>query len=248
MDDQKRQLVPVNIELDGNLLRMYTRHMKKYAGILIEPSLMKLLRDSKIKLETSLILPPAAQSKRPKNAPLTKDTSPAITEPELRIIVYGMLDDAAGVGKTLSDAGLYFQHPSPTDCSLQLRYHNPQFLVRPGGEMPTLEDLSITASASNETQEKQLDELAKARVLRIFDNAHDGALGDQPAVEPSPRLYTALKEYVSRIKPNYWRLIWVCRHQRSALSFMSEKESRIPDIPSSRSLWRTSTDPEGKPT
>lgn len=197
-------MVPVNIELYGDLLKIYTRHMRKYAGIIIQPPFAALLRDSKIQVEASLILPPAVQSKRTKNAPRTKEISAPISEPGIRIIVYGKSDAAEGIGKTLSDAGLYLQHPSPTECSLKLRYHNPHFLVRPGCEMPTLEDLSISALVSNDPQERQLDDLAKARVLRVFDDAHDGALGDQPAVEPSPRLRTVLKEYVSWIGINHY--------------------------------------------
>lgn len=197
-------MVPVDIELDGHLLKIYTREVRKYAGLLIQRPLVALLRDSKVELEGTLILPPTAQLQRPKNAPRAKYASlsiPTIKEPEIRIIVYGMLEDATGVGKALSDADLYLQHPSPTDRSLRLRYHNPQFLVRPGHEMPTLEDLTITASSSNDPDGQQkLDEVAKSRVLRVFDTAHDGASGDRSAVEPSPRLRTALNEYVSLLK------------------------------------------------
>lgn len=252
MDDQKRQAIPVNVVEVNGILKVYTRQTKAYVGILIQSALVILLRNSQIVTEASLILPAlrVTRIKSPKKAHQTKTGSP-IPEPEIRITVYGTLGNAERIGKALSDADLYLQHPSPTDCSLQLRYHNPQFLIRPGHEMPTLEDLSIRASTSHDPQEHQLDEVAQARVLRIFDDAHGDVLSGEPAVEPSPRLRTALKECVPRTERNlalHWHLIWVCRHQRFALSFMSAKESRTSVMSSSRSLWRAVTDFEGKPT
>lgn len=194
VDDEKRQVIPVNIEVNGSILKIRTRHTNTYVGILIQPALVVLLRDSRIVTEASLILPPppATQTKRPKSAPM-KNSSPA-PEPEIRITVYGMLEDAGGIARTLSDADLHLQHPSPADCSRQLKYHNPQFLLRPGHEMPTLEDLSIRTTDPHNPQEHQLSDVAQARLLRIFDDAHDNAPDDQSAVEPSPRLRTALKE------------------------------------------------------
>jgi hypothetical protein len=250
VDDQKRQAIPVDIEAKGNILTIYKRGTRDYVGMLVQPSLAILLHNSSVVIDASLVLPPppAPQSKRSKRTPQANASS-STAEPEIRLTVYGLLEDADGVGKTLSEADLYLQHPSPTDCSRQLRYHNPQFLIRPGREMPTLEDLSIRSSSSQDPAEHQLDEVTQARVLRIFDDAHDGASGDRSVVEPSPRLRTALKEYVSRAElAGLWYLTSVCRHQRLALSFMSDKEGQISDIPSSRSLWRISTDFDGEPT
>lgn len=53
------------------------------------------------------------------------------------------MKDTAKIGVILSDDGLYLQHPSPAQYGLELEYHNPHYLVRPGSEMPKLEELSL---------------------------------------------------------------------------------------------------------
>lgn len=112
----------------------------------------------------------------------------------LRIVVFGFMSEEQAVAKTLSDGDLYLQHPSLSECDCQVPYFNPQYLLRPGGSMPKLEDLTISGrrrpvSGAHDT----LSEVEKTQLLQIFESAHDpdATFG----VRPSPRLQSVLKEY-----------------------------------------------------
>lgn len=102
------------------------------------------------------------------------------------------MEDASEIGTILSDVGLYLQHPSPAECDLQMKYHNPHYLVGPGSEMPKLEELSLRSDAKDQEIRCPLDETSKARILRVFDTAYD-AISEPLAVAPSERLATTLK-------------------------------------------------------
>ena len=102
--------------------------------------------------------------------------------------------DQNGVGNTLGDSGLYLQHPSAVEYDRLVPYHNPHYLLRPGSQMPELDALSL-GDSGEATKQTLLQESAKGRFMRLFDETGDsGVHSGKVEVEPSPRLRSTLKE------------------------------------------------------
>lgn len=113
----------------------------------------------------------------------------------LRVVIYGFMSEKQAVAKILSDNDLYLQHPSLSECDRRVPYFNPQYLLRPGGSMPALEDLKISGpGGSTHGGVDALTEVEKGHLLQIFESAHgpDTTSG----ICASPRLRSVLKEYV----------------------------------------------------
>lgn len=101
-------------------------------------------------------------------------------------------DDIADL---LSDEGLFFQHPTPEEYDPVVPYFNPHFLLRPGAEMPRIEDLSVSGcSRPAAGKSALLDEVDKGRIWKIFDLAN--GVGALASVAASGRLKSTLREYV----------------------------------------------------
>ncbi|KAI0600873.1 hypothetical protein F4775DRAFT_543860, partial [Biscogniauxia sp. FL1348] len=209
---------PATVKLiaSGTVLKVYYEATGKYAGILIKPALCELLKSYTIKLKGYLSV--AKSEILSLRAGKRKTKSDHAPEHSLRIVVYGLFADKHAVCKFLSDSELYLQHPSGTECDLSVGYFNPHYLVRPGGEMPSLEELSLDENGEPAEPTRTLDDTTKGRLLRMFDLADGGEV--EVDVTPSSRLQTPLME-----------------HQLKALSLMIEKESgRLHDLKFS-SLW-----------
>ncbi|KAI0379622.1 SNF2 family N-terminal domain-containing protein [Hypomontagnella monticulosa] len=215
-DEKEPKNFPVNIKPFGDILKLYFRDSDKYAGILNIPALCKLLEDPKtsIRLDATLHVP-----KSKSNAAKRKgDQSNSTSERSVRIVVYGIKSERIAIGNILSDADLYLQHPFATECDQGVEYHNPHYLVRPGGSMPRLEDLSLDGNMPAKDQSNVLDEITKSQIFRVFDSA-DG-LGASVHTSQSPRLRSPLMP-----------------HQLQALGMMMEKERGIVERPKFPSLW-----------
>lgn len=190
------KLAPVNIKAFGDVLKLTFQDSDKYAGLLSLPALSRLLEEFTVKLTATLIAPqsrPSSQSSNKDNHKVSKFTSHECT---VRIIVYGVLREKDAVANSLSEAGLYLQHPSPAECDRQVPYFNPQYLLRPGAQMPRLEELPLSANVKNSAMSSDsslLDEANKSRLMQIFNNSANG-VGASFQVEPSPRLRSTLKE------------------------------------------------------
>jgi hypothetical protein len=93
------------------------------------------------------------------------------------------------VGDALSAPELYLQHPTVYDPGVE--YINPQYLLRPGAQMPKLEQIFSKTSISDPQQEL-LNDNQKRQVFQVFDSA----VGPTSFSEllQSPRLRTRLKE------------------------------------------------------
>ncbi|EEU34941.1 uncharacterized protein NECHADRAFT_79818 [Fusarium vanettenii 77-13-4] len=198
----------------GSFIKLYTLDSSKYAGIVTEPALLTLLSEPSVKVNASLVAP---ESRSSKSKAETQDSSGLEPTPTLRMVVYGTMRNSTNVGNLLSNAGLCFQQPSPRDVQqldLDAEYFNPHYLVRPGSQMPRLEDLAIASDDATTTT--CLDEAAKGQLMGIFDMAGD--LGIKPTTTPSPRL----------------------RHQLTALAMLSEKECFSLDMGQCASLWEES--------
>ena len=166
----------------------------KYAGIITTPVLGKILEEYRVKFVATLVAS-RSESRQRRTQAKVKNSS---RDPEcsVRIVIYGLKGEESTVGTILSEAGLYFQQPSPVECDNNVEYSNPHYLVRPGSSMPKLDGLSISSDPHNLSTTEKLDEVDQSQLMRIFDLASDDV---QPRVTPSPRLRSSLKEYVNRM-------------------------------------------------
>ncbi|KAI1079678.1 SNF2 family N-terminal domain-containing protein [Whalleya microplaca] len=200
-------VAPVNVKPFGGNIKLNFQDSNKYAGILVLPVLCRLLDDFTVRLEATLI---SESHQKPKSK---KQKAVVSKECSIRIIVYGMKGDKHNIGNLLSDAGLCFQHPSALECDEHVEYCNPHYLLRPGSQMPALENLSLTAENPRSPQSDKLDEANMARLLRIFDSAGADESEASVTVDPSPRLSSTLME-----------------HQLTALAMMIERECGVESL------------------
>ena len=188
--NQGVKVAPVDIRPFGDILKLYFQDSRKYAGLLTLPVLSKLLDEFSVKFTATLVASqsrPSQTSGRGK----TKNLGPT-QECSVRIVVYGLKYEKSAVGNLLSDAGLFLQEPPAAECIRDVEYCNPHYLVRPGSQMPKLDELSISSNVQNTAMSETLDEAGKNRFMRIFDFANDTNIFSQ--IIPSPRLRSTLKE------------------------------------------------------
>ncbi|OJJ95992.1 hypothetical protein ASPACDRAFT_81685 [Aspergillus aculeatus ATCC 16872] len=205
---RNRKSARVDLTTLGGVVKLSFTDTKKYAGIVAMPALVDLLKQHRVKLVGTLFA-----------APLGKDAGTGeCQKPELRVIVYGSINDKDTVGTCLSDAGMYLQHPTSVEYDPRFPYVNPQYLVRPGGEMPRIDELRISDDEQGSQVSERLNEGVKSELLRIFDtvNTYEGSY----EACSSPRL-------ASRLKP----------HQEVALAMMIERESGQIDGLKFPSIW-----------
>lgn len=106
-----------------------------------------------------------------------------------------MQHDKETAGRLLSDAGIFLQHPSAAEMIPEVRYDNPHYLVRPGTEMPILEQLHLDDITDN-TENKLLNETRKGCFIQILETAKaDGESVKAINATPSPRLRSPLMRY-----------------------------------------------------
>ncbi|KAI1420543.1 hypothetical protein F5Y12DRAFT_788176 [Xylaria sp. FL1777] len=208
--------VPVDLIVSGTLFKIQYEDTGKYLGILAMPPLQDLLTSYNVKIKAFIS---KVRSDKPV-APVKRGKSNLheSSEYSLRIVVFGSSTDITAVGRFLSTADLYLQHPMRTECELGTDYFNPHYLVRAGGEMPKIEELSLLSDGEKVKPAAILDDVAKSRILRMFDHA-DG-IEINLDVKPSPRLRADLM-----------------KHQIKALGFMIEKESGRLENLAFPSLW-----------
>jgi hypothetical protein len=154
------------------------------------PGLCSLLDGFEVKLKAFLI--PSRSDSTTKDTKRKNDKENSFWGYSIRILVYGLMIERDAVGEHLSEADLHLQQPQAMECDISVEYSNPHYLVRPGGQMPKLEDLSLDSNSGGAEQPVRLSETTKGRLLRIFDSA-DG-LGASASVATSPRLRSDLME------------------------------------------------------
>lgn len=190
--------VPVSIAAYGDMLKLSFQDSKKYAGLIDSPALSMLLKDWCIQLNATLMAPHGKQDQASKETKSQQTCLPG--ERFVRIIVYGLASKRVAVGISLSNAGLYLQHPSQSEYDRDVEYINPHYLLRPGSHMPELEQLSIDSDSGAQKPPGSLDEANKSRFMRIFDLANE--VENSVTVEPSHRLRSTLQEYESSFMIN----------------------------------------------
>ena len=186
---QGNKIVPVHIRPFGDVLKLHLQDSNKYVGLLTLPVFSMLLDEFSVRLTATMIAsqsPPyqASGREKVKNSVPTQDCS-------VRIIVYGLKRDKSAVGNLLSHAGLYLQQPSAAECDREVEYCNPHHLLRPGSQMPKLDELSITSDVRNVPTSETLDEVNKNRFMQIFESANDITISAQ--IIPSPRIRSTLQ-------------------------------------------------------
>ncbi|RHZ45591.1 DEAD/DEAH box helicase [Aspergillus thermomutatus] len=196
----------VNIKPFGNVLKLSFRDSGKYAGIVSMAVLVTLFEQHTIKLVGTLFAPDDLKG---------KNSGPGVV---VRMILYGRGDEKEAVGACLSEAGVYLQHPRITEYDHLMPYVNPQFLIRPGGQMPKLEDLVLSDDEEHPQSSESLTKGEKSEIMRIFDSAN--TVNGPYQARSSPRLASPLKE-----------------HQIVALSMMVEREAGSLNDLKFPSLW-----------
>lgn len=172
--------VRVNIEPLGDVLKLSFRDSGKYAGIVSMAVLVTLLEQHTVKLAGTLFAP---------NDPNDTNSRP---DTVIRMVLYGRGDEKGAVGACLSEAGVYLQHPRVTDYDHRMPYVNPHFLVRPGSEMPKLEDLVLSDDEEHPRSSESLTKDEKSEIMRIFDFAN--TVNGPCQARSSPRLASTLKK------------------------------------------------------
>lgn len=184
---KESNIAPVSIKRFGDVLKLNFMDSNKYAGLITLPVLGKLLDEFNVKFTATL----ATSASQPKQTPDKKNELHQPQDPTARIILYGLKSDGRAIGNLLSDAGLFLQQPSATECDREVEYSNPHYLVRPGSQMPKLAELSLSLDTQNAATPEILDEVNKKRFMQIFDFAND--VGICPQITPSSRLSSTLK-------------------------------------------------------
>ncbi|KAK4182730.1 SNF2 family N-terminal domain-containing protein [Podospora australis] len=115
------KLVPVKVQPFGDMLKLTYQDTDSYAGVISN----SVLSESEPKQKAD------------------KLNSSSTIERQVRIVILGLSQDSSVVGDLLSDANLFLQHPSATELPTRVSYHNPHYLLRPGAQIPDLEDLPL---------------------------------------------------------------------------------------------------------
>ncbi|KAI0848760.1 hypothetical protein F5Y00DRAFT_269978 [Daldinia vernicosa] len=139
--------VPVNLKPFGGTLMIYEQNSNAYAGILSNCQLVNALRQTHLKLDATLFISKDEDLGGINKTKMKKNTTArAAREYSIRIVVYGLMSNKEAAGDLLSDAGCFLQQPYATEVIPGVQYDNPHYLVRPGSEMPKLENLSLGMS------------------------------------------------------------------------------------------------------
>lgn len=173
----------MKIQLVGDILKLFGGKANRNVGLLNLPALEKIAREFTVTFSAK-----CEKEKQNKN----KRRSLGYQDTPVHIIIYGLHEDMNAIGNTLSEGGLFLQHPTEADTSVP--YRNPQFLMSPGTDMQQIEDLSNSSLSTLTTMDQCSDEKWASEVFQAFETV-DGPAEFDP-VEPSPRLRTKLKEYV----------------------------------------------------
>lgn len=188
-DKQYSKIAPVKLLPFGDIVKIYFQESNKYAGLLNLPGISKLLEAFAVTLNATLI----SSDTQPRPKLDTKNNNRNRGHVcSVRIVVYGFICDKSAISDLLSSAGLYLQQPAATECDRGVEYYNPQYLLRPGAQMPVLEKYSIFSDIRDSGASETLEEAKKNRLMRIFDSTTD--IGTSPQVISSPRLRSSLKQ------------------------------------------------------
>ena len=160
---------------------VYSSNKKDYIGLLdskTAKSLNAVLGEHDIRTRNYI--------SRPLNPNSKKVDVPWGSTLPLYINIYGREEHFDALGEALAEQDIFLQHP--LDKQDLASYKNPQYLVRPGQDFPTIKwgdaaFMGTNDEASENSDENQLDS--------IFKTARGPE--DCSGVEQSPRLTTSLQ-------------------------------------------------------
>lgn len=180
---------------------LQTQNSGAHAGILSDRRLVNALTVVSLRIDGTLLISEVETHKRPTQSKSTRPTAEKPTrEYSLRIVIHGLRCDKEAISNTLSDANLFLQHPCASEVLPDVEYDNPQFLLRPGAEMPKIEDLQLDFDDDFSLQTRpEEEETGKGHLLRLFETAEaDGGEMTIPGTLPSPRLRSTLLRWDRR--------------------------------------------------
>lgn len=184
--------IPVDLKPYGRYLILRARASDTHAGILDNFELIKILDRFPLKLDATLLIP---EIKGLRTKSKSHNSAPPLEKYRLRIALHGLQSDKLSIGKLLSDAGFFLQHPSTAELLPDVDYDNPHYLLRPGAKMPGIEDLSMDIDGDVSPQDESEDDTRSSNLLRIFESAAlaaDGGRVTHLNVTPSSRLRSVL--------------------------------------------------------
>ncbi|KAF4771502.1 hypothetical protein HAV15_004219 [Penicillium sp. str.  len=130
LPDDTGVFLPVNIQVVGDILKLFGGKANRNVGLLNLPTLGKLMREFTVTFSAKC----EKKAKKDKRQSLGYQNTP------VHIIIYGLHEDMNEIGNALSEGGLFLQHPTEGEASVP--YKNSQFLMSPGTEMPQIKNLA----------------------------------------------------------------------------------------------------------
>lgn len=177
----------------GHCFVLRTQASNRHAGILDDPKLLRILAQFPLRLNATLLLSESGVKQPTEIKSRNQTSTHSIGNHRVRIAVHGYRTDKKAIGKGLSKANIFLQHPSAAEVLPEVEYDNPHYLLRPGAEMPRIEDLSIDIDNEIPSQTELEDETKSSNLLRIFESAGaDGEAAISLKATPSPRLRSTL--------------------------------------------------------
>ncbi|KAH8665633.1 SNF2 family N-terminal domain-containing protein [Ilyonectria robusta] len=210
------------VRASGNVISLY-EETDKFVGVFICDGLSSLFGQFSVHTTATFAPEKPNEGHCPKGSKASKAQAQEshIAGRLTRVVIYGLFADKDLIGKHLSEAELYLQHPTLDEYDQSVEYFNPHFLLRPGAKMPRIEELSLQTEDETTPAPTILDEVSKGRIWRVFDSASGGEV--IPEVTSSPRLKATLKE-----------------HQLAALEMMVERECGVIEAARFPTLWEPS--------
>ncbi|KAJ3542098.1 hypothetical protein NM208_g4029 [Fusarium decemcellulare] len=215
----------LEVRVSGNLIRLY-KEPGNFVDLFVSAGLGSLCKEFSVHM-TATFVPETSETPKKGHSAKRGKASKALTPGPFttgrltRIVIYGLFTDKDPIGRHLSAAELYLQHPLLDEYDQSVEYYNPHLLLRPGSEMPRIEDLHLQGEEETLPGSDALDEVSQGKIWRIFDMASGGE--GVPEVTPSPRLKTTLE-----------------KHQLTALEMMIEREHGVIKDAKFPTLWEFS--------
>jgi hypothetical protein len=180
--DSHSDRVPVNICAAGDFVKLYLEEANKYAAVVESRTLSELCGNDNITLYGIMQLP--------KKKPVIRGEYTSM-EVNVEILIYGFQLDADDIGELLSNGNHFLQNPYEWDT--RVPYLNPQYLIRPGGDQPTLDPArNAIVTLKSEKESEVLDKTQAVEFLQVFNAASGPTMFCE--VFQSPLLKTDLKE------------------------------------------------------
>lgn len=126
---------------------------------------------------------------RPSNPNSKKVDVPWGSSLPLYINIYGRAEHFDALGEALADQDVFLQHPlNKQDLA---SYKNPQYLVRPGQNFPSIKSGDAAFIGTNDEASEKPNSSDENQLDSIFKTAQGPE--DYSGVEQSPRLTTSLQ-------------------------------------------------------